>query len=377
MPGQDIRSRFPVFENVAYVNSCSQGALSDSVREAYSEYLRGLEFQGSLWEEWIERLERVRSLLAEVLNVSSSEVAVTASASAGVAALAGALDFSGKRNKIVTTDLEFPTIGQIWHAQECRGAQVLHVEADKANTIPLERFAAVIDDTTRIVSVAHVCYRNGAMIDLEPIVDLAHSRGATVLIDAYQSVGAIPFDAARLGADFVTGGCLKYLLGSPGVGYLYARSDTTGGVVPASTGWLAARDISAMDIYSYDPAADARRFEAGTPAVPALYAAAAGVELMLEIGIDRTRHHVEGLIRQLRSGVESIGGIVVTPERSRGPMLAVAATDEIAYVDALAKAGVVVSSRGGNVRISPHCYNTDSDIEAVVAALHAHRHFLR
>jgi selenocysteine lyase/cysteine desulfurase len=373
----DVRSRFPVFDNVTYVNSCSQGALSDSVRDAYAEYLSGLDREGSLWGEWIERLERVRGLLADLLHVSSPEVAVTTSASAGVASLAGSLDYNGQRDKVVTTDLEFPTIGQIWHAQERRGARVVHVEADSDNTIPLERFADAIDDTTLIVSVTHICYRNGAMLDLEPIIELAHSRGARVLVDAYQGVGAIPFDAARIGADFVTGGCLKYLLGSPGVGYLYARADTTADIVPTSTGWLAARDISAMDIRSYDPAADARRFEAGTPAVPGLYAAAAGLELMLEIGVERTQVHVEQLLRQLRSGVTDIGGTVVTPERAHGPMLAVAATDELAYVEALAKDGVVVSSRDGNVRISPHCYNTDADIEAVVAALHAHRHLLR
>jgi selenocysteine lyase/cysteine desulfurase len=373
----DVRSRFPVLGNLVYLNSCSQGALSDAVRSAYDEYLGSMEREGSSWDHWIERQDRVRGLLADLLGAQPSEVAVTTSSSAGIAALASALDFSGERNRVVTTDLEFPTIGQIWHAQERRGAEVVHVGSDSDNTIPLDRFAEAIDDRTLIVSITQVCYRNGALLDLKPVVELAHSRGALVLVDTYQGVGAIPLDVRDLGADFVSGGCLKYLLGSPGVGFLYARADTTAALVPTSTGWFGARDIWAMNIHSYDPAADARRFESGTPPVPSLYAAAAGIELMLEIGVERTRSHVEGLLARLRSGVEEIGGIVVTPERLHGPMLAVATTDEHACVAALEKDGVVVSSRDGNVRISPHCYNDTTDIDAVLAALHTHRHLLR
>ncbi|WP_028937246.1 aminotransferase class V-fold PLP-dependent enzyme [Pseudonocardia spinosispora] len=372
-----IRSRFPVFDNIVYLNSCSQGALSDSVRAAYLDYLEGLEREGSLWGHWVERLDQVRGALARLFGVTPGEVAVTTSESAGVAALASALDFDGTRNTVVTTSLEFPTIGQIWHAQERRGARVVHVEADPDSTIPLDRFADAIDDTTLIVSITQVCYRNGSVLDLAPIIELAHSRGALVLVDAYQGAGAIPLDVAALGADFVGGGCLKYLLGSPGVGYLVARADTTAGLVPTTTGWFGARDIFAMDIRSYDPAADARRFESGTPSVPSLYAAAAGVELMLEIGVAETHAHVQGLIGQLRGGIAELGGTVVTPESSRGPLLAVASVDEHEHVAALERDGVVVSSRDGNVRISPHCYNDDTDVEALLKALHTHRHLLR
>jgi selenocysteine lyase/cysteine desulfurase len=371
-----IRSRFPVFNNVVYLNSCSQGALSDSVRYAYEDYLGGLEREGSLWEHWVDQLDLVRSALAELLQVTPAEVAVTTSVSAGVAALASALDFTGSRDTVVTTSLEFPTIGQIWHAQERRGARVIHVEADP-DGIPLERFAATIDDRTAIVSITQVCYRNGTVLDLAPIVELAHSRGAYVLVDTYQGAGAIPLDAAALGADFVTGGCLKYLLGSPGAGYLFARADTTVNLVPTTSGWFSARDIFAMDIRSYDPAPDARRFESGTPPVPSLYAAAAGVRLMLEIGVAETHRHVQGLIRHLRAGIAELGGTVVTPERSPGPLLAVASIDEHAHVAALGNDGVVVSSRDGNVRISPHCYNNIADVEAVLRSLRAHRHLLR
>ncbi len=372
-----IRHRFPVFDHLTYINSCSQGALSDAVRAAYQDYLSGLEREGSLWEHWVGKQESVRQLIATLLGATPAEIAVTTSGSAAVSSLASAVDFSGGRTKVVTTDLEFPMIGQIWHAQERRGAEVVHVRADADNTIPLDRFADEIDDRTAIVSVTQVCYRNGAALDLAPIIELAHSRGALVLVDCYQGAGAIPLDVTGSGADFISGGVLKYLLSSPGVGFLYANRATTAALQPTVTGWFAARDIFAMDIHSYDPAPDARRFESGTPAVPSLYAAEAGISLMLEIGVANSWVHVQNLLAHLRADVEDLGGVVVTPAGLSGPMLAVATTDEHAAVRALEQDGVIVSSRDGNVRISPHCYNNDADIEAVIAALRRHRHLLR
>lgn len=372
LPGR-IRHRFPIFDRLTYLNSCSQGALADSVRTAYHEYLRSLEEHGSYWDHWVERQARVRALLADLVNVSPAEIAITSSASAGVSALASAFDFRSGRPKVVTTDAEFPTIGQIWHAHSRRGAQVVHASPTAAS------LAAVIDDDTALVSVTDVSFTTGARTELEPVVELAHARGAYVLVDAYQSVGSLPIDLAQLGVDFLVGGALKYLLGSPGVGFLYARAGRTDQVVPVSTGWFAAADVFAMKLHGYQPAADARRFEAGTPAVPSLYAAQAGLELMRGAGIAQTAAQVAPLLAQLRAGVEELGGTVVTPPEPHrhGALLAVAAADDQALVDALAAERVVVSSRAGNIRISPHCYNTAADIDTALAALHRHRHLLR
>jgi len=374
---EKIRHRFPIFENRVYLNSCSQGALSDAVRAAYDDYLGGLEAEGSLWSHWVERSEQARSAFARVLHAEPDSVAVTTSASAGVSALASALDF-GERDTVVTTDLEFPTIGQIWHAQERRGARVVHVPAEDDNTLSLDRLAEAIDERTAIVSITHICYRNGSLLDVEAIARLAHERGALVLLDTYQSVGAVPIDVGALGVDFVTGGALKYLLGSPGIGFLYANPSTTAHVVPTSTGWFADEDIFAMRVDRYRPAANARRFEAGTPAIPAVYAAIAGVELMLEIGIEATAAHVRGLNDRLIDEVVAMGGVVATPKdpARRGPLVAVASTDVEQLVQRLENDGIVTSSRAGNLRISPHCYNTAEDVEKLLAALHTHRDLL-
>ena len=369
------RDRFPVFQNVTYLNSCSQGALADTVRAAMIEYLDGMDDVGSLWGTWVGKQEEVRGLLAQVMGADVSEVAVTASASAAASAIASSL-FNGSRRKVVTTSLEFPTIGQIWHAQERRGVEVVHVPAQADNTLDLAQLAAAIDDDTQIVSVTHVCYRNGAMTDIDAIVKLAHERGALVLVDSYQAAGAVPIDFHALGADFLVGGCLKYMLGVPGIGFALVNAATTSEFVPTTTGWFAARDIFAMDINAYDPAKDARRFEGGTPTVPSTYPVAAGLNLLLEVGVDRAWQHTSTLHDMLRAGIAELGGRVVTPASAHGAMLAVASTDENALVAAMGADSIIVSNRDGNVRISPHFYNNDADVERALASLRTHRDLL-
>lgn len=373
------RERFAIFEHTTYLNSCSQGAIADTVREAFTPYLDGLERDGSLWSSWVAKQEEVRGLLARVFATDPEQVAVTPSASSAVSGIASAVLTDPARMRVVTTSLEFPTVGQIWHAQERNGAQVVHVPADADNRLPVARIIDAITDDTAIVSVSQVCYRNGSMLDVKAIVDAAHERGVPVLVDAYQAVGAVPIDFEALGADFLVGGVLKYMLGVPGVGFALVNAATTSEYVPLTTGWFAARDIFAMDINAYDPAKDARRFEGGTPTVPSLYPVAAGLELLLEVGVDRAWERSSVLHEQLREGLQSMGATVVTPGGAgeHGPMIAVASTDEHALVAAMESDRVIVSCRDGNIRVSPHFYNDHADVERALASFARHRHLLR
>jgi selenocysteine lyase/cysteine desulfurase len=374
LPGR-VRHRFPVFERRVYINSCSQGALSDSVRDAYARYLDDWDEHGAPWEYWVGRLDAVRSSIAGLVGADEDEIAVTTSVSAGVSALASGLRFGEGRDKVVVSDFEFPTIGQIWHAQERRGVQVEHVPAEADGTIPLERFEAAIDERTALVAVTHVCFRNGSRLDVEAVARLAHERGALVLVDAYQTVGSLPVDVRALGCDFLVAGVLKYLLGSAGLAFLFCRRDLVAGIEPTATGWFADRNIFEMDIHDYSPADTARRFEAGTPPVPSIYAAIAGIELMQEIGIAETAEHVRELNGLLREGLAELGATVVTPEQS-GALLCVRSTDVNALVAALDAAGIVTSSRDDNLRVSAHAYNTAEDLQALLDALAANRALL-
>ena len=303
-----VRKRFPIFEHTVYVNSCSQGALSDAVRDAYAAYLRDWDERGAPWNYWLEKTEEARLAFAGLIGAERDEIAVTTSLSAGVSALASALRFDTGRPKVVVTDFEFPTVGQIWHAQELRGAEIVHVAPEEDGTIPLERFEAAIDERTALVSVTHVCYRTGSRLDVGGVVRLAHERGALALVDAYQSAGAIPIDVRALGADFLAAGTVKYLLGSAGLGFLFCRRGLAERLLPTQTGWFADEDVFAMDIYDYSPARTARRFEAGTPPIPNIYAGVAGIGLVCEAGITAIEEHVRGLTASLIEGVGDLGG---------------------------------------------------------------------
>ena len=372
-----IRHRFPIFRNRIYINSCSQGALSDSVREAYERYLEDWDERGAPWDYWVEKSEDARRAFAGLVNAEPDEVAVTTSVSAGLSAIATGLRYA-RRSKIVTTDWEFPTVGQIWHAQELRGARVVHVEADADGTIPLERFEREIDDDTAIVSVTHVCYRNGARVDVKEVARIAHERGALVVLDAYQSAGSLPLDVRELDVDFLAAGVLKYLLGSAGLAFLYARREVVERVWPTATGWFADKNIFEMDHRDYSPAPTASRFQSGTPPIPAIYAGVAGIELMQEIGVADTRKHVNALNARLLEGVDELGATVATPRRPkrRGALVCVRSTDAPELVRALGREGIVTSDRDSNLRISAHAYNSVDDVDELLAALQRHKKLL-
>ena len=372
----DVRQGFRVFERLVYVNSCSAGALSEDVRAAYDEYLGDWEAEGSPWERWIERTEQARGAFARLVGAESRDVAVTTSLSAAVSALATGLDLA-RRPKVVLTDWEFPTVGQIWHAQEQRGAEVVHV-SEVAGELPLEGFAEAIDERTALVSITDVCYRNGARVDVPGVVALARQHGALVLLDAYQSAGSLPLDVAALGVDLVAAGTTKYLLGSPGLAFLWCRPGLAERITPAATGWFADEDVFAMDVQDYSPAADARRFQSGTPPVPSVYAGLAGMALIERAGVAEVAEHVAGLIARLEAGLDGLDATVVTPRdrERRGALMCVAATDAPALVRALRAGDVVTSERAGSVRISPHLYNREDDIDAVLAALERNRELL-
>jgi selenocysteine lyase/cysteine desulfurase len=362
------RHRFPIFQQRLYINSCSQGALSDAVRASYEQYLSDWDEYGAPWEYWVERQEAARTAFAGLVNAEPDEVAVTTSLSAGVSALASGLRYA-RRSKLVLTDWEFPTIGQIWHAQEARGARVVHGSE-------LDELDRLIDDDTLLVSVTHVSYRSGAMTDVQKIVELAHERGALVLLDAFQSIGSLPVDVRELGVDFLGAGVLKYLLGSAGLGFFYCRRDLVERVWPTQTGWFADENIFAMDHTDYSPAHTASRFQSGTPPVPAIYAGIAGIELMQEIGIAATREHVNKLNDHFAEGLDELGATLATPRDRHGALMCVKSTDSKALVAALDADGIVTSERDGNLRVSAHCYNTIEDVNTVLAALERHRGLL-
>jgi kynureninase len=377
--GAAIRGEFPILAHTTYLNSCSQGPLSHRVRAAYEEYLDGWGEHGAEWKHWVERAEAARAAFARLLHATPEEVAVTTSVSQGVSGIVSALPFErGGRTKIVISEYEFPTVGQIAHAQELRGAEVVHVRPEPDGSIPPERFAEAIDERTALVCCTTVSYRTGHRHDVAEIARLAHEAGALCLADSYQAVGVIDFDARALGIDFATGGTVKYLLASAGLGFLYVRRELLGELLPTQTGWFADEDIFRMDISDYSPAPDARRFDAGTPPVPNIYAGLAGISIVEEAGTAAIEEHVAALATRLIEGLEELGATVATPRdpERRGPLVCVRSTDVAALVAALASERIVCSERDSNLRIALHLYNVEDDVDRVLDALRENRSLL-
>lgn len=372
-----LRGRFPLLQQKTYMNSCSYGLLSTDVESAFLAYLDDRRRFGSHWNFWVGEYEALRGDFAAMLGAAPAEIAVTASASAGINSVATAMDFSGARNKVVITDLEFPTNAQIWHAQTARGARIEQVAAADHQSM-LERLSAAIDETTRLVAVTHVCYRNGAKLDIGAIAKIAKAKGAYLLVDGFQAVGATSLDLSSLNVDFYAGGTLKYLLGTAGVAFLYARAGATDALSPTVTGWFAQNDIGAMDHTRHDPAKSARRFEAGTPPVPNIYAARAGLRIIAEASLPAIEGRIAKLTRRIIDGAQERGFTVATPKLSaeHGPMIAIRCGDAQGMVDALQADGVITSSRDGNIRLSPHFYNDERDVDRVLDALTRNRSLL-
>ncbi|MBZ5664134.1 MAG: aminotransferase class V-fold PLP-dependent enzyme [Acidobacteriia bacterium] len=363
----DFRKRFPVLGEKIYLNSCSQGALSQDVEEGMLEYLRSWHEHGSPWDIWIDQYEAGRRDFAALIGAETEEVALVASASAGVNALASALSFQ-QRNKVVLGEFEFPTMGHIWLAQRSRGADVIFVEAEK-NRLRAEAYDALVDRNTLIVPLTHMCFMNGFRSPVAEITKIAHDRGALVLLDDYQDSGTRPIDVKAMQVDAYVSGTLKYLLGPPGMAFMYVRKAIAESLVPTVTGWFGQRNPFAFDVKLFDPAPGTRRFESGTPPIPTIYGAVAGVKLLQQFGLHNVADQIRVLTKALISGASELAIQIKTPLDSVGPLVVLQSRDADGLVRLFARDGVICSSRHDGLRISFHAYNTLDDVKFVLRLL--------
>jgi selenocysteine lyase/cysteine desulfurase len=359
-----FRQRFPVLQQRVYLNSCSQGALSEEVDAAMQEYLRTWHDRGSPWDLWVEKYEDGRRRFAEFIGATPQEVALVASASAGVNALASALSFR-ERRKVVLGEFEFPTMGHIWLAQRPRGADVLFAAAT-GNRLRVQAYDALIDRQTLIVPLTNMCFMNGFRAPVADIVQIAHDRGAMVLLDDYQDCGTRPINVKDLGVDAYVSGTLKYLLGPPGLAFLYVRDSWAETLTPTVTGWFGQRNPFAFDVKLFDPAPGARRFESGTPPIPTIYGASAGVKLLQDLGINVVAEQIRVLAKALIDGASDMGLQIKTPLDSVGPLVVLQTQHAEQLVSLFGEEGVICSCRHDGLRISFHAYNTLEDVKLVL-----------
>jgi len=371
---KEIRARFPIFREKIYLNSCSQGALSDSVRSGLDAYTASWDKYGSPWDIWVDEYEKARAGFAKFLGANTDEVAILPSASAGINSIASALNFR-ERKKIVLGEFEFPTMGHVWLAQRERSAQVEFVEAT-GDRMPAENYERAVDGNTLIVPVTGLCFKNGWRSEVKKLVALAHQHGALVMLDDYQDCGTRPVNVKELDVDIYVAGTLKYLLGPPGLAMMYVRPELTKKLAPTISGWFAQTNPFAFDVRTLDLSPTARRFEAGTPAIPTIYAAMKGVELLQEIGLREVADQIAALTAEFMRGARDMGAQMKTPADSVGPLTVLKCKDSEALVAKLAAQGIVVSNRKDGLRVAFHVYNTSDDVQAVLEALKKNRDLL-
>ena len=364
---QEIRSRFKIFQRKIYLNSCSQGALSNAVQSGLENYIATWHAQGSPWEDWVGQYEAARTAFAQFINASPDEVAIVTSASAGINGIASALNFR-ERKKVVMGEFEFPTMGHIWLAQRARGAEVQFVKAE-GNCIPAVNYEKMVDRNTLIVPLTHVCFKNGFRSQVSSITEIAHSSGALVMLDDYQDCGTRPVDVKAQQLDFFVTGTLKYLLGPPGLAFMYVRGDLISSLVPTVTGWFAQTNPFAFDPQHIDLSPTARRFESGSPSIPNVYAAMPGIQMVQEIGMENVADHIQKLTTALLRWALDVGISAKTPADSAGPLVVLQSRNSSLLVQKLAENDIVASNRHDGLRISFHVYNTLDDVKAVVEVL--------
>ena len=364
--GAAIRGEFPIFETATYLNSCSQGALSHGVRAAVEQWLSGWDANGAEWDFWVERNEEFRASVSRVLHAEADDVAVTTSVSQGVSALVSALPLDAGRNRIVISEYEFPTIGQIAHAQELRGAEVVHVRPD-ADGGDLARALRGGDRRADGARLLH-----DGVLPLGPPARRRRDRRGRARRGRARAGGQLSGlrrggarRAARSAPTSSRAAPSSTCSGRPASGSCGSGPRSTSALVPTQTGWFADEDIFAMSIADYSPHRSARRFDSGTPPVPALYAGVAGAAIVEEVGVAAIEAHVAALVDRLLAGLDELGGDVATPRdpARRGPLVCVRSTDVDALVAALAAEAIVVSQREDKLRVALHLYNVEDDVD--------------
>jgi kynureninase len=378
MPTSDdllrYRSEFPILEHTTYLISNSLGAMPRAVYDAMKGYADTWATRGvRAWEErWWMLAAEVGDEIGALMNAPKGSVSTHQNVTTCQAIVASCFDFSGKRNQVVYSDMNFPSVMYFWEAQRAHGARVRMVKTDDGITVPTERLLDAITDDTLLVPISHVIFRSAYINDAKAIIEKAHKVGAHVVLDTYQSLGTLPVDVSALGVDVACGGVLKWLCGGPGVGYLYVRPDLGKKLEPKFTGWTAHQNPFSFEIGPIRYTDPPYRFMNGTPHIPSLEAARPGLKIIAQVGIEKIREKSKHQTARLIELADQHGWRVNTPREpeKRGGTVSIEMPDSQEVCSQLLKRDILVDWRPkAGVRMSPHFYNTDQDLETAISAV--------
>ena len=369
------RKEFPILAHTTYMISHSLGAMPRRTSEALQQFAEAWATRGiRAWEEgWWDMPVTVGNMIGSIIGAGQGEVVMHQNVSICQWIVASCFDWRTPRNKLVTDGLNFPSNNYIYYGLERQGARVTSVASEDGMTLPLEAMLAAIDEETRLVSVSHVAFRTSYVQDLAAITMRAHEVGAMVVADLYQSAGCLPVNVRELQLDFATGGSVKWLCGGPGAGYLYVRRDLWNQLEPAATGWQAHREPFSFEAGPIKFADDAMRFLNGTPNVPAMYSARSGYEIVNEAGVENIRAKSLRQTQLLMDLADEIGIPVRTcrEDGRRGGTVILDVPNGKEVTKELARREILVDYRPkAGIRIAPHFYTTDEEVEHTVRQLH-------
>lgn len=364
------RDEFPVLQTKAYLISASLGPISRRARAYLEGYLDVWASEGAPDPVWMEhifpRMRGLKETFAGLVGARPSEVAITTNVSTALSTIASCLDLSGERRRLVLSELDFPTDGHVWLAQERRGAEVVWLPSPDGLTVPLESYAEAIDERTAAVCINRVLYRSSTLVDAKTICGMAREAGAWSVIDDFHGAGVIPVDVHDLGCDFYTTGVLKWLCGGPGLTFLYAREDLLPRIDPGVTGWMAQQEPFSFDAKSLVYHPTARRLENGTPPAPIAFLAQGGLDIITEVGPARIRERIGELSDYVIERADHAGLPVRTlrDRNARGGLVNIGVgTDAEKVCHALLERDVCTDFRGDGIRVSPHFFTLEDEID--------------
>jgi kynureninase len=368
------RQEFPILERTTYLISNSLGAMPRGVRDSMNAYAEAWGERGvRAWEEgWWELAGNVADQVAPLIGAGLGEISLHQNVTTTQAVIASCFDWRGPRNKVVMTDLEFPSVQYFYHEQRRHGARVELVPSGNSVQFEVDAFLAAIDETTLLVPISLVLFRSSFIVNAKAIVEKAHCVGAHVVLDTFQATGTIPVDVRQIGADFAVGGVLKWLCGGPGVAYLYVREDLRRALRPALTGWLAHRRPFAFAAGAIDPRDDAYRFLNGTPHIPALYACQPGLEILNKIGAKAIREKSVRMTTRVLEGAKARGWRVNTAQNpaERAGTVSVDCPHAMEVSRELLAREILIDYRPqAGIRISPHFYNREEECDFALSQM--------
>ncbi len=352
------------------MNNCSQAPQTDSTRAAAERYLESWNSAGMDWDAWMNEVHLAKSEFAKLINAAPEDIAVFSSVSEATSAVASAIDFTAGRPNVLVSEAEFPTVAHVWLAQEARGAKINWAPVRDGMVDPAE-YDARTGERTAVVSACHAYYQNGFIQDIGRIAARARACGALSYIDAYQSLGAVPVDVRVLGVDFLASGNLKFLMGIPGVAFLYVRPGLVETLRPTMTGWFGRANPFAFEPKKLDWSPTASRFDSGTPPIANAYVSRAGMEIINTIGPAKIRAWHQCLAQRLVDGGRERGlALHGTNDIARKSVVtAFKVSDSHAVEIAMRARGVLPSARGDVIRLAPHFYSTMEDVDTALDLL--------